>query len=67
MFTSIYYNIVTLNHVISVKKRDIRGHHLTATFVRGLFGLASTKGGSNKPAENHDRRLKFKSDTIEHF
>ena len=38
-----------------------------ATFVRGLFGPASTKEASNKPAENHDRQLKFNSDTIEHF
>ena len=35
--------------------------------VRGLFGPASTKEASNKPAENRDRRLKFSSDTIEHF
>ena len=40
---------------------------LSATFVRGLFGPASTKEASNKPAENRDRRLKFNSDTIEHF
>ena len=36
-------------------------------FVRGLFGPASTKEASNKPAENRDRRLQFNSDTIEHF
>ena len=45
----------------------IRGLHISATFVRGLFGPASTKEASNKPAENRDRRLKFNSDTIEHF
>ena len=35
--------------------------------MRGLFGPASTKEASNKPAENRDRRLKFNSDTIESF
>ena len=45
----------------------IRELHLSATFVRGLFGPASTKEESNKPADNRDRRLKFNSDTIEHF
>ena len=48
-------------------KEHIRELHLSATFVRGLFGPASTKEASNKPAENRDRRLKFNSDTIEHF
>ena len=48
-------------------KEYIRELHLSATFVRGLFGPASTKKASNKPAENRDRRLKFNSDTIEHF
>ena len=48
-------------------KQYIRELHLSATFVRGLFGPASTKEASNKPAENRDRRLKFNSDTIEHF
>ena len=48
-------------------KEHIRELHLTATFVRGLFGAASTKKASNRPAENRDRRLKFNSDTIEHF
>ena len=48
-------------------KEHIRDLHLSATFVRGLFGPASTKEASNKPAENPDRRLKFNSDTIEHF
>ena len=48
-------------------KEHIRELHLSATFVRGLFGRASTKEASNKPAENRDRRLKFNSDTIEHF
>ena len=32
--------------------------------MRGLFGPASTKEASNKPAENRDRGLKFNSDTI---
>ena len=41
--------------------------HLNATFVRDLFGPASTKEASEKPAQNRDRRLKFNSDTIEHF
>ena len=45
-------------------KEHIREHHLNATFVSGLFGPASTKEASNKPAENRDRRLKFNSDTI---
>ena len=40
---------------------------LKVTFVRGLFGPASTKEASNKPAENRGRLLKFNSDTIEHF
>ena len=48
-------------------KEHIRELHLSATIVRGLFGPASTKETSNKPAENRDRRLKFNSDTIEHF
>ena len=38
-------------------KEHIREIHLSATFVRGLFGPASTKEASNKPAENRDRRL----------
>ena len=49
------------------KMMMIRELHLSATFVRGLFGPASTKVASNKPAENRNRRLKFHSDTIEHF
>ena len=48
-------------------KEHIRELHLSATFVRGLFGPASTKEASNKPAQNRDRRLNFNSDTIEHF
>ena len=48
-------------------KEHIRELHLSATFVRGLFGPTSTKEASNKPAENCDRRLKFNSDTIKHF
>ena len=48
-------------------KEHIRELHLSATFMRGLFGPASTKEASNKPAKNLDRRLKFNSDTIEHF
>ena len=48
-------------------KEHIRELHLSATFVRGLFGPASTKEASNKPAENRDSQLKFNSDTIEHF
>ena len=48
-------------------KEHIRGLHVSATFVRGLFGHASTKEASNKPAENRDCRLKFNSDTIENF
>ena len=48
-------------------KEHIRELHLSATFVRGLFGPASTKEASNKPSENRDRRFKFISDTIEHF
>ena len=48
-------------------KEHIRELHLNATFVRGLFGPASTKEASNKPAENRDRRLKFNSDMIKHF
>ena len=38
-------------------KEHIRELHLSATFKRGLFGPASTKETSNKPAENRDRRL----------
>ena len=45
----------------------IRGLHLSATFVRSLFGPAPTKEASNELAENRDRRLKLNSDTIEHF
>ena len=30
-------------------KEHIRGLHLSATFVRGLFGPASTKEATNKP------------------
>ena len=41
--------------------------HHSATFVCGLFGTASTKEVSEKPAENRDRRLKFNSDMIEYF
>ena len=48
-------------------KEHIRVLHLSATFARGLFGPASTKEVSNKPAENRDRRLKFNLDTTEHF
>ena len=48
-------------------KEDMRVLHLSATFVRGLFGPALTKEASNKPAEKRDRRLKFNSDTIEHL
>ena len=48
-------------------KEYIRELYLTATFVLGLFGPASMKKASNKPAVNRDRRLKFHSDTIEHF
>ena len=48
-------------------KEHIRELYLSATFVRGLFGPASTEEASNKPAENRDRLLKFNSDTIEHF
>ena len=48
-------------------KEHIRELHSSASFVRGLFGPASTKKASNKPAENRDRRLKFNSDRIEHF
>ena len=48
-------------------KEHIRELHSSATFARGLFGPASTKVASNKPAENRDRQLKFNSDTIEHF
>ena len=48
-------------------KEHIRELHSSATFVRGLFGPALTKEASNKPTENRDRRLKFNSDTIEHF
>ena len=45
----------------------IRELLLSATFVRGLFGPGSMKEATNKPAANRDRRLKFNSDTIEHF
>ena len=38
-------------------KEHIRELNLSATFVRGLFGPASTKEASNKPAENRDRPL----------
>ena len=48
-------------------KEHIRGLHLSATFVRGLFSPASKMEASNKPAENRNHRLKFNSDTIEHF
>ena len=48
-------------------KEHIRELYLSAIFVRGLFGPASTKGASNKPAKNRVRRLKFNSDTIEYF
>ena len=48
-------------------KEHIRELHLSAIFMRGIFGPASTKEASNKPAKNRDRRLKFNSDTIEHF
>ena len=48
-------------------KQHIKQLHLSATFVRGLFGPTSTKEASNKPAENRDRRLKFNSDATEHF
>ena len=48
-------------------KEHIKGLHLSAIFVRGLFGPASAKETSNEPAENRDRRLKFNADTIEHF
>ena len=48
-------------------KEHIRELHLSATSVRSLFGPASTKEASNKLAKNSDRRLKFNSDTIEHF
>ena len=48
-------------------KEHIRELHLSATLVRGLFSPASTKEAINKPAENRDCRLKFNSDTIEHF
>ena len=56
-----------INQTRSWIKEHIRELHLSATFVRGLFGPASTKETSNKPAENCDRLLKFNSDTIEHF
>ena len=48
-------------------KEHIRELHSSETFERGLFGPAPTKEASSKPAENRDRRLKFNSDTIEHF
>ena len=48
-------------------KEHIRGLDLRATFVHGLFDLASTKEVSDKSAKNRDRRLKFNSDTIENF
>ena len=38
-------------------KEHIRELLLSATFMRGLFGSASTKEASNKPAKNRDRRL----------
>ena len=47
-----------------VHRREL---HLSANFVRGLFGPASTMEASNKPDENCDRQLKFNSDTIEYF
>ena len=50
-----------------MKNTYIRRLQLSATFVRGRFGPASTKEASNKPAHNRDRRLKCNSDTIEHF
>ena len=36
-------------------KEHIRQLHLSATFVRGLFGRASTKEASKTPAENRNR------------
>ena len=48
-------------------KEHIRELHLSATYVRGLFGPASMKEESKKPAENRDRRLKFNSDTVGYF
>ena len=48
-------------------KEHIRELHLSDTFVRGLYGPASKKEASNKPAENPDRWLKFNLDTIKHF
>ena len=56
-----------IKETLSWNKEHIRELHLSTTFVRGLFGPASTKEASNKPADNRDRRLKFNSDTIEHF
>ena len=56
-----------IKETLSWIKEHIRELHFSATFVRGIFGPASTKEASNKPAENRDRRLKFNSDTIEHF
>ena len=46
-------------------KEHIRELHLSATFLRGLFGPTSRKEASNKPADNRDRRVKFNSDTID--
>ena len=45
-------------------QEHIRELHVSATFVRGLFGPASTKEASNTSAESRDRPLKFNSDTI---
>ena len=45
-------------------KEHIRELHLSATFVRGLFGPASTKEASKKPAENIFNRI---SGTHEYF
>ena len=56
-----------IKETLSWIKEHIRELYLSATFVRGLFGPASTKEASNKTAENRDLRLKFNSDTIEHF
>ena len=38
-----------------------------AKFEVLVIELFITKEASNKPAENRDRRLKFNTDTIEHF
>ena len=48
-------------------REHMRVLRISATFVRGHFGPASTKEASNKPAENRDRWLKFNSVTIEYF